>query len=132
MAETLEMNETRRRRLLDQLHGTLIQHTPKPETLLPQPVGNPAFFDRYLDGLVDIASRTTASQLECYLSHILDNVCSCCAYQQHSGFCPLRHAGVCPLYCCAGPVLDSLRDALNEMDANAASNSQPEAACTQP
>jgi hypothetical protein len=131
MADALELNDIQRRRLLDELHGSLLRHTPNlSDTLLPHPAGNPVFFDRYLDGLVQIARRSTASQLECYLSQILDNVCACCAYQQHSGFCQLRHANVCPLYCCAGPVLESLNRALKEFDLIQGTESEPETACT--
>lgn len=127
------LNKANRQRLLDELHGTLLQHTPNvSEKLASQPAGNPAFFDRYLDGLIDIARRSTASQMETYLSQILDNVCSCCPYQQHSGFCPLRHAGVCPLFCYAGPVLASLRRTLEDIDAKPENEPNPETSCTTP
>ena len=133
MADAAQINETQRRRLLDELHGTLQRATPNvSEKLISQPAGDPKFFDRYLDGLLDIARRSTASQMECYLSQILDKVCSCCAYQQHSGFCPLRHAGICPLYCYAAPVLEALRSSLDQMDAKPENETKPECVCPKP
>jgi hypothetical protein len=133
MADAIGIDTAQRQRLLDELHGTLLQHsTTVSEKLVDLPAGNPAFFDRYLDGLVTIARRSTASQLECYLSQILDNVCTRCPYQQHSGFCPLRHAGVCPLFCYAGPVLGALRRTLDEISHAPDNEPEPETACTTP
>jgi hypothetical protein len=133
MADAIGIDIAQRQRLLDELHGTLLQHTTTiSEKLVDLPAGNPVFFDRYLDGLVTIARRSTATQLECYLSQILDNVCSRCPYQQHSGFCPLRHAGVCPLFCYAGPVLDALRRTLDEMNHTLKNEPELETACITP
>ncbi len=133
MVDAAQINDAQRRRLLDDLHGTLKRATPNvSEKLISQPAGDPAFFDRYLDGLLDIARRSTASQMECYLSQILDKVCSCCPYQQHSGFCPLRGAGVCPLYCYAAPVLAALRKSLEEMDSKPEPQPEPESICPKP
>ena len=133
MADAAQINGIQRQRLLDQLHGTLQRATPNvSEKLLSQPAGDPAFFDRYLDGLLDIARRSTASQMECYLSQILDRICSCCAYQQHSGFCPLRHAGICPLYCYAAPVLEALRSSLEEMASQPVTEPETECTCPSP
>ena len=133
MANASGLNTAQRQRLLDDLHGTLIRQTPNvAEKLSSQPAGNPAFFDRYLDGLVIIARCSTASQLETYLSQILDQVCSRCPYQQHSGFCALRHAGLCPLFCYAGPVLAALRQTLDDIDSEAQTESKREPSCTTP
>ena len=80
------------------------------------PKGNLADLDQHLDELVPIVQRTTADRIEPYLAQIMEDICTRCAYQQPSAYCPLRHEGNCLLYRCAGPIVAAVRRALREID----------------
>ena len=71
--------------------------------------------ERNLDALVEIARRTRSDRVEPYLAEILDDVCATCGNQRTSAYCPLRHAGDCVLYACAGPIMWAIGGALRQM-----------------
>ena len=68
----------------------------------------------HVDELVQIARRSKTHLPEAYMGLLLEDVCSKCARQDVSGFCPLRHQGTCVLYPNAGLVVEAVASALRE------------------
>ena len=77
--------------------------------------GSASSVDWNLDGIVDIARRTTAERLEPYVTQVLNDVCPGCPNQLPSGRCPLREIEQCVLCRYPGAVFGAVRDVLEEI-----------------
>ena len=69
----------------------------------------------HVDELVEIVRHSTAARIEPYLAQILEDICARCPQQFPSGYCPLRHTGLCVLYRHAQPIVRAIIGALSEM-----------------
>ena len=115
MTSTL-LNEAERRLVTDSIRHALL--VVAPEWARPEQYGRPGGLrdlNEKLDALIAIARRTRADRVEPYLAEILDDVCARCAHQRQSAYCPLRHAGECVLYACAGPIMWAIGGALRRL-----------------
>ena len=103
-----------RRRVLGAVERKLTRVAPAMAVGDPEHCGASSV-DWNLDGIVEIARRTTAERVEPYLTQVLNDVCPGCANQLPSGRCPLREIGQCVLCRYTGVVFGAVREVLEEI-----------------